>query len=275
MKESKNKTITILGCGWLGKIVGEALVASNHRVYGTYRDETQVSELTACRILPVYCDFLQNPTLPDEIRAATDTYLIFLPPSVATEEFPYFQLLQNLAAQFHLHSTAIFSSSTGIYPSQDGTFDETFLFTESQKDHRLWKAENALLSELGPRLTILRLGGLIGPKRHPAFSLQGRTLSNDGMAPVNLIHAFDISGAIDRILTENHFGATYNLVFPDHSSKKSYYQNVAIKMGVVPPDFGETTTPKRTVDGSLITKSLSFIYQFPIDKFDLIGPQLK
>lgn len=266
MKQQKN-TITILGCGWLGKIVGEALVQSGHSVHASYHNQKTGDEIDALGMNAFYCDFDTSPSIPNEILEQTDHFLILAPPSIATESKAYFEVLNDVTSSIQGHSNVIFSSSIGIYPKETGNYDESFHFNENEPNNKLWLAENALRSRFESRLTVLRLGGLLGPKRHPIFSMQGRSISHDGSAPINLIHSGDILAAINLILAQNHFGSTYNLVYPDDEQKKIYYENAALSLGLDPPKFGTGNSPYRSVNGNLITKNLDFQYAYSPNNF--------
>lgn len=268
MTQQKKHTITILGCGWLGKIVGEALAKSGHSVFASYRNQKTADDIEALGMLSFYCDFHTSPTIPSAILDQTDVYLILAPPSISTEKKAYFEVIADVTTQIHEQSKVIFSSSIGIYPKESGEFRESFNFNEKEHDNKLLHAENALRKRFKSQLTILRLGGLIGPKRHPIFALQGRSFENDGTAPINLVHSGDILAAIRLLLAQNLYGQTYNLVYPDHQQKKTYYELTALSVGLPPPRFGSEKSLHRAVNGNLIVKSLAFKYNFSPCNFE-------
>lgn len=261
-----HETVTILGCGWLGKIVGKEMAARGISVYGSYRRPEVETELQSLNIEGFQLDFNDDLTVPDEIIEQTKYVLVFIPPSAA-KELIYPQLLTELVNQFDSDSRVIFSSSTGVYPRTEGTYNEEYRIDPSLPN-RLLPAERALQEKLGERLTILRLAGLIGPKRHPAYSLSGKTLSDDGSNPINLIHAFDIVSAIDLILENAYFGRTYNLVSPDHPPKKAYYNAAARHFNVAPAIYGNERATNRLINGNAIERETSFRYRHALDNFD-------
>lgn len=260
------QTTVILGCGWLGQIVGEAQVQKGITVYGSYRRAEVNKKLTEIGINGFELDFNEYLNLPTEIREKATHVMIFITPSSAKAR-SYPELLTGLLSQFPANVKVLFSSSSGVYPKSEGTYDEQYKLDPSIPN-RLLPAELALQKLLGQRLTILRLAGLIGPKRHPAYSLSGKELNDDGSNPVNLIHAKDIVSAIDWLCENEYFGHTYNLASPSHPSKKEYYTMAADSFGITPPKFGQDRATKRLIVGNLIEEETSFRYNHALDNFD-------
>lgn len=268
MNETKKKQkVVILGCGWLGKIVGEDLVKSGFDVFGSSRSEKNSHQIQELGIEPFYLDINHNSQISTEIIDNTSYVLIFFPPSIENDSFKYHEILLALATQFHNDARFILTSSTGVYPQKSGIFDENYVFAEEEQSNRLKIAEDTLRYELGDRLTIFRPGGLIGPDRHPIYSLQGREISHDGSAPVNLVQGKDISRATQKIIESGIFGRTFNLVFPLHPTKKEYYQKAAETLELEPPKFGTRNALNRQIMGKSIQNEISFQYNHPIDNF--------
>ena len=85
-------------------------------------------------------------------------------------------------------SKIIFTSSTSVYPQLDIVFDETYDLNQLPGKNSIIEAENVLRAHFSDRLTILRLGGLIGHDRHPIRFLTGRTIAKSGSDKISLIH---------------------------------------------------------------------------------------
>lgn len=256
--------IKIIGCGWLGIQLGIHLSKQGVSVSGSYRSKIQKEVIAKTSIKGFELDIDVNSQISINTFENGDVFIISLPPIRKEEPRYYARLLANLVQQFPISARVIFTSSIGIYPQKEGVFTEDYLFQEEEKSV-LFNAEVELKKVLGERLTILRLGGLIGPKRHPIKSLRGRSISNDGLAPVNLIHSVDICRVIDSVLSRNTFGMTYNLVFPIDMHKKSYYSLIAEKYNFEPPQYGIVESLNRSVDGRLVCADLNFDY--------LVNPQ--
>ena len=260
-----DRKVVILGCGWLGQIVGEDLAQKGANVFGSYRRTEVKEKLSLIGIDGFELDFNESTKIPRHITQGATHVLVFITPS-SSKTVSYDILLSELLAQFSDDVYVIFSSSTGIYPKEAGIYNETYSF-DPDTSNRLLPAETALKKLFGNRITILRLAGLIGPKRHPAYNLSGRKVLNDGMAPINLIHAFDIVTAIDWLINNDYFGHTFNLVNPYHLAKREYYSEAARYLGTDPPIFGTEPATDRLIEGNAIEEQTSFRYHHTLDNF--------
>lgn len=251
--------INIIGCGWLGIQLGEHLAKQGNSVSGSYRSTVQKEAIAKTNIKGFELNLDDNSQISINTFENVDVFIISLPPIKKEDPKYYARLLANLVQQFPLSARVIFTSSIGIYPQKEGQFTEDYLFQEEEQNV-LFNAEVELQKVLGDRLTILRLGGLIGPNRHPIKSLRGRSISNDGLAPINLIHSEDICRVIDSVLSRNAFGKTYNLVFPLEMNKKNYYSLIAKNYNFEPAQFGVGKSLNRSVYGGLVCADLKFEY---------------
>lgn len=266
---SKGNKVTILGCGWLGKIVGKYLLEKGFEVSGSYRREEAKNELEAIGINAFPFEFAVNTKIPSEITSQTDVLMIMFPPSsVKNQEESYGTFLTRASTQFPATTKVIFTCSTGVYPNEAGVYDENFDFQSNNEKNNLWEAEKMLRRKHEDHLTVLRLAGLIGPKRHPIHYLKGRELSHSGKASVNLIHSSDIRQAIALIIAKNAFGEVFNLVFNEHPEKREYYIQAANALGLTPPQFGTESASNRIITGDLIQNELRFEYAHSIYNFD-------
>ena len=251
--------ITIIGCGWLGIQVGEYLSKQGHSTYGSYRSESQKEKISKTSINGFKLDLNSKSQISTDILDHTD--LLILPlPTIKVEDANYYAtVLGNCVQQFPITTNVIFTSSIGVYPSKEGVFTEAYSF-EDDENSVVRNAELKLQKHLENRLTILRLGGLIGPSRHPIKSMQGKSISNDGKATVNLIHSEDVYHAINSILIKNDFGKCYNLVFPLELNKNIYYPSMVEKYNLLQIIFGTEKSVNRRVDGQLICENGDFNY---------------
>ncbi|NRA12394.1 MAG: hypothetical protein HRT57_10615 [Crocinitomicaceae bacterium] len=263
--------ITIIGCGWLGTQVGVYLKNIGYSIKGSYRSEAGKERLVKSQIEGFLLDLDDNSQISTKITGEIDVLLISLPPLRKAEPNFYASILEEIVSQFPNSVPVIFTSSIGVYPQKEMRFDESYKFEEEERNSSLFLAEEQLKSILKDRLTILRLGGLIGPQRHPIKSLEGKTISNDGSAVINLVHSVDISRAISMIIERNTYDNCYNLVFPSKISKKIYYTFMLANYGLNAMQFGDETALNRSVDGTLIHNDYGFEYSLdPQNYTDLI-----
>lgn len=118
MSEQK---VVILGCGWLGQIVGEALVKKGSSVYGSFRRPEVAEKLEEIGIRGFELDFNESAKLSDAIVQDTTHVLVFITPS-SSKRISYDALMTELLKQFPKTVKVIFSSSTGVYPKEGGGF---------------------------------------------------------------------------------------------------------------------------------------------------------
>lgn len=148
------KKITILGLGWLGLPLAEALQNKGWRVAGTKRT---VGEL-AIECYPLDLNALAVTSEIEQLLAA-DALVIALPLSqIRPENYGCgIQTLVSLAIEKGLKHL-VFTSSTSVLPMKSGVFDENAVVDSA---NLLVKMENWLLSQ-PIHCDILRLAGLVG-----------------------------------------------------------------------------------------------------------------
>lgn len=243
------KRIAIMGCGWLGFPLAEALIKEGCQVNGSTTSEEKLTELKAAGIHP-FLIWLSEDALHGDIAgflSKTDALIINVPPKLRGEHSENYVAKMKLlhdAVKTSQVEHLIFVSSTSVYGDIDGEVTEKTTprpVTESGK--QLLISENIFRDDEELEATILRFGGLIGPTRHPVTMLSGRKNLSNGNAPVNLIHLDDCIRIIQEILTEEWWGETFNGVHPDHPTKRQYYTSEAIRKGLQPPEY-VTNSPK-------------------------------
>eukprot|EP01084_Bolivina_argentea_P137311 241821_1 len=265
--ELSEQKCVIIGCGWLGKQIGQHFSQTGWKTMGSYRSNETALAIKAQAIEPFYLDLNDKFEIAKEVSQLTNVLVLALPPLQRDKIKYYGSVLMKIAQQFPKFTQVIFTNSTGIYPKRAGVFDESYMFSKEEQLSSLYYAEQELSTLLSDRLTILRLGGLIGPYRHPVKYIQGRKMKMDGSAPINFVSSRDIINAIDLIVSEKHFGFLFNLVYPDHPAKNVYYPKIIKRYGLKMVEFGSEKGMNRCIDGELICKKIGFSYLFDVDKF--------
>jgi nucleoside-diphosphate-sugar epimerase len=238
-----NKTIGIIGCGWLGLPLAKALLAENYAVHGSTTTEDRMACLKKAGIHP-YKIVLGEAVIIGPISdflSSLDILIINVPPKLrgASRE-NYTQKMKLLHNEINYSDLrkVIFVSSTSVYGDLEGEVTEdskTRPVTESGK--QLKRAENIFRTDPRLQCAVIRFGGLIGPERHPVTHLAGKTGLENGDDYINLIHLNDCIGIIKNILDNNYWNETFNGVFPDHPKKKKYYTIQAKKRGLPAPEY--------------------------------------
>ncbi|SEA16394.1 Nucleoside-diphosphate-sugar epimerase [Flavobacterium gillisiae] len=256
------KNISVLGCGWLGFPLAEALLEKGFRVNGTTTSTDKISKLEKAGIHP----FLISIET-DGITGAIEDFLkdssiliIDIPPKLRGTNKENFVSKIEALIPFIEKSTienVIFISSTSVYgDANDQVTEETPLNPDCEGGKQLAIVEGLLHRNSCFKTTILRFGGLIGEDRNPIKFIAGRENMDNPDAPINLIHQADCIGIILKIIEKNSWGETYNAATPVHPSREVYYTQKALELNLVPPTFkhDEPSVGKTILTDKLVNK---------------------
>jgi nucleoside-diphosphate-sugar epimerase len=251
--------ITIIGGGWLGVQLAEALHDDGYTIAISSRDPKKrlFFENNKWKSLSIsFSDTSVNINPLEE----TDVLIIGLPPTGFTN---YPLMISSLLSAFSTTTRVIFLSSTGVYANSTGRVSvESALIQE----HPLVVAENIILH--ASNWCILRLGGLIGPKRHPIHSLIKKVAPlNDGDSPVNLVHSHDVIQAIKMIVNQKVNEKIFTICNPEHPSRHDYYGLAARYFYDKDLTFNKGI-PGKYVDGSAIENYGAYKYTSSIYNFE-------
>lgn len=158
----------------------------------------------------------------------------------------------------------IFISSTGIYDHSSLPIDESSPVNKESALHHI----ESCFKEISrtKKLTVIRMGGLIGPGRYPGRFLAGKEGVSDPEASVNLIHQTDAVGIIMKSL-ENMCEGILNGVMPKTCSRKEFYTKACEWMKLEHPSFDNSSASK---EKRVISKRLkdelkySFAFEDPL-----------
>lgn len=237
------KTITILGCGWLGLPLGQSLLADGYVIKGTTTSRDKLNRLRNLGILP-YLISLSETKIEGDIHsclADADVLIINIPPQLRGKRTENYVKKMELLHQALEHSPVqkvIFVSSTSVYGAIEGEVTEKTVpvpVTESGK--QLLASEEIFRNDTRLKTTIIRFGGLIGPERHPVTFLSGKKNLQNGQEPINLIHRNDCIEIIRQIIQNNWWNEVFNGVYPSHPEKYEYYTSKAKEMQIQIPDY--------------------------------------
>lgn len=212
--------IAILGCGWLGFPLAKQLIKQGYFVNGSTTNSDKINTFKNAGITPFLIDFETKPdNLTDFLN--TDILIITVPPRALY----YVQHIRQLLPKIEASSIkkVIYTSSISVYGNATGKItEETGTNPTTARAQQALGAEQLLLNNQNFDTTILRLGGLVGANRHPAFHVSGKQLK----APhelINLIHLNDCISIISLLLKNKTGTAVFNLVNPHHPTKLEYY----------------------------------------------------
>ena len=268
-KQKRNQPeIGILGCGWLGMALGEALVKQGKIVRGSTRNQQRFATIKARGILPfvVQCeeDHFEGIT---RFLNGLDQLVIALPPGLRqmpTRRFDH--LIQNLIPYIKAAKIdhVIFISSTSVYGAQEGHIDEdTLPQPASPSGQQLLACEKAFAQHAFSSLQILRLGGLIGPNRHPIFTLTQTKRIKNPLGKINYIHQSDAVGILLACIQAPQFSGIFNGVCPNHPQRSTYFKHMAQLAELVCPPMADEQATVREI--SAVKVMSTFNYRFVVE----------
>lgn len=250
---------TIIGCGWLGTRLAESLIENGDQVIGTTTQPDRLMELERKGIISL--QFSLNSQISNDIIDFTQVLVISVPPFNRDIIHDYGNALVNLVNQFHPQTKFFFLSSTGVYPSKSGLYHEDYCFEETEQQTALYQAEKKLMDCLENRLTILRLGGLFGADRHPVYHVAGKQNLKDPDGKINFVGEKDVIGIIKELVKQNKSGGIYNLVYPSHPTRKSYYLQLCKLLNLPCPTFTGSPSCVREISSQKIQNSINFEFR--------------
>lgn len=256
------KKCLIIGCGWLGRPLVEALQKQNIQVAATTTNDQKFIEMQAVQIHSLKLNRENGILTWDSAPTKHFDSIIFT--------FPPFEgvlgAMRSLLSPLTFDQL-IFTSSTGVYKESNAFLNEE---APIDPEHTVTLMEEAVKDLAPEKYMIFRLAGHIGPNRHPLryFLAQQKVITN-GNAPVNLIHQRDIISAIITCVKQQVCQKTYNLCSPEHPTKQAYYGELAKNLAGIELEFAPGKIGKK-IDGSKITEELSFCYEESIQNISVL-----
>ena len=275
--ETEKKSISILGCGWLGVPLAKHLMHKGFLVKGSVTSEEKFGLLTQAGIDPFRIIVSDTEVIiddPDFFHA--DVLIISIPPKRIEDIDLVFPSQIRRLIPFILNAgiqKVIFISSTSVYPEKNQIArEDDFLVPDKASGRALLEAEELFREIAELKTTIIRFGGLIGVDRNPGrFLMKSSKPIED--APVNLIHQDDCIEIISSIIDNDLWGETLNAVCPEHPMKKDFYQQAAKQAGYSVLIVSEQNASFKIVDSSKLIHLLDyqFIYSSPMDYLDALS----
>lgn len=262
------KQISILGCGWLGMPLAKSLLEKGFSIKGSTTSLEKISALESTGI-QAYQIELSEMEIKGEIVSFlknSKILIIDIPPklrSVSSENFV--KKIQNLIPFIEKGKIekVIFISSTSVYGGYNSVVTEaTKPNPDTESGKQLLETETVLQSNTNFKTTVIRFGGLIGEDRNPVRFLAGRQNLENPEAPINLIHQKDCIGIIKAVIEQDCFGESFNAVAPFHSTRKEYYTQKAMELGLPLPEFVNSKIAfGKTIMSDKLEKVLDYHFQ--------------
>jgi nucleoside-diphosphate-sugar epimerase len=263
MKEFVDVKISVIGCGWLGLPLAINLIDKGFKVNGSSTSNEKLAALKANAIAPflVQLGKPNNNSLSDFLKA--DLLIVNVPPGRNNEDVNDYSNKMVELAKAISESTIkkiIFISSTSVYDEINELVDETSMsLSNSNSGQRMIDAENIFRNLEQVDTTIIRMAGLIGPKRHPGRFFAGKENIPNGLSPINLIHLDDCIGIIEFVIKNAIWNKVFNGAAPTHPTKMEFYDLASQKLYDKRAKFLEEKGDFKIVDSS---KIINEGYQF-------------
>lgn len=265
-----NKHISIIGCGWLGLPLAEALVKNGYYVKGSTTSSDKIERLKKAGIMPFIVSISEEEITGsiDDCLKDSEILIINIPPGLRNNPEADFVKRMGLLCK-HIENSEIkkvlYVSSTSVYEEDIDMpiiSEKSPTNGQSSTAKQLIGAEQIFKTNPNFEATILRFGGLIGGDRNPAKYLSGNKNAKDPEGAVNLIHQTDCIDIIQTIIKNNHWNTEFNAVAPEHPSRETYYTSLCETQNLPLPVFDHTAPSKgKIISSEKVERTLNYVFK--------------
>lgn len=189
--------VLVAGAGYVGAPLAIELARAGHEVIAVRR-----SDVTLAGIRTFALD-LADPSAVARLPAEVEQIVYAVGAGARTDEAyerAYVRGLRNVLERVRAERV-LFVSSTAVYAQDDGSVVDELSEAKAEGTARWLRAAEGLVSALGERGVVLRLGGIYGPGRDRLVRMvaEGTARLGSGVWG-NRIHQADCVGAIRHLL---------------------------------------------------------------------------
>jgi nucleoside-diphosphate-sugar epimerase len=244
------KTVSILGCGWLGKSLAISLLDKGYIVRGSTTSEEKLDLLEVNNIEPFIIDITSFEEFDDFLNS--DILII----AITSKDINGFE---NLISQIENSSIqkVIFISSTSVYGRRNKvmTEEDEVLKTPLSEIENLFR-ENTFFET-----TILRFAGLFGYERHPSNWFRNGRKIPQPKGFVNMIHKEDCIEIIHEIIDQNCWNQTFNACSNHHPTRREFYTIAKLSSDFEVPEFEENEVSEwKIISSKKVQKVLEYTF---------------
>jgi nucleoside-diphosphate-sugar epimerase len=261
--------ISVLGCGWLGLPLAEALIEKGYKVKGSTTTESKLKLFLEKGINPYFINLTPIVQARD-INGFMDAELIIIniPPGTRTRSALFhIEQMEHLLPYLEKSPAKyiLYISSTSVYPDLNREVIEEDVTEISQAANKTLATAEKMVREIaGKKVTVLRCGGLTGYDRLLIRHFAGRKHLTIGEDPLNLIHRDDVIGIIEALIEQEKWGEIYNICSPLHPLKKDFYKELAERFNYDQPEFVKTEKQSfKIISPEKLIKELKYSFKFP------------
>ena len=233
MKTVAMKSVSILGCGWLGKSLAISLLDEGYTVKGSTRSKDKLETLEINNIDPYIVDI----TTFDEFDSFLNSDILII--AITSKDIDGFV---NLISQIVNSSIQkiIFISSTSVY----GRLNKVMTEEDAVLNTPLSKIEDLFRENIFFETTILRFAGLFGDERNPSNWFKNGRKIPQPKGFVNMIHKEDCIEIIHTIIDQNCWNQTFNACSNHHPTRREFYTIAKLSNDFEVPVFEENEISK-------------------------------
>lgn len=259
----QDKTISILGGGWLGAPLAESLEKKGYQLKISTASEENHKRLIELGKKAFQVNVRSEQVEGTDVQAflEADVLIINITPNRGELDKEQFASLLPLIEASTIQNV-LFISSTSVYPNVNRSVleDEGI----EKKDHHLYCSEQFLSDNAHFETTVVRMAGLIGGKRHPGRFFGRTGLIKNANAPVNLIHRVDCIKIIAQIIEQEVWGMTFNACSDTHPLKKDFYPIAARSIGLDAPKVElDAESTFKIIDNQKVKRRLQLNLTYP------------
>ena len=258
------KTVSILGCGWLGEPLAHSLREAGFSVRGSVRNPQGLTSLSEKGIEPYLIDIAPQVKgeRADEFFSSQVLFINFPPERREDIETYHEKQIENLigAIPDPRGKMVIFASSTSVYPNTNGIVrEEDTLYPDKPSGKALLRVEKLLMNHSEFDTTVIRFSGLIGYDRAPIKSIRRKKLVLNPDCPLNLIHRDDCIAIVKSVIDLGVRNTVLNATCDEHPTRREYYSREARKYGIPLPLFETKNPPEyKIVSNEKLKRTLGY-----------------
>ncbi|SOE22206.1 Nucleoside-diphosphate-sugar epimerase [Spirosomataceae bacterium TFI 002] len=260
-----DKTVSVIGCGWLGLPLATRLLEIGYNVAGSTTNSNKLDDLTSLGIKAYLLNLPADEGLAINDLFNSETLFFNIPPGLKRGEpsdywekvNSFLDLLENSEFKklIHISTTSLYPNVGGLYIEKDA--DKTNIhFLVEQKLAELCHAKNK-------QFISARCGGLMGYDRFPCKYYNADSEVSNGESGVNYIHRDDLVEILTKFITNESINGAINLCAPMHPSRKEVIIKCATKAKRDIPHFEPDVKRGKIISTGLLQKELVYNFKYP------------
>ena len=270
----------IIGCGYVGEVLGQRLIALGHDVTGIRRSSEHNDRLARLGIRPINLDITLETEFKKKLDDKYDRIVLAASSSQGGKEAykKVYGLGSKHVAQWLKTASAqsvVLISSTGVYGQTNGEWVSENDADTSQNitTNILLEAEQNIL-DAGPAVAILRSSGIYGPGRGHLFQqiMNGTaSIEGDGKRFLNMVHLDDLVESTILALEPVVQRGIYNITDDEPVTQLNFFKWLSDTTGRPMPPFVPEPNPStrkrritnKRVSNKLIKKTFGLSHNYP------------